>query len=369
MNIKCLNINISLLILSKMSNNNLPYKKYDWNCDQCNELNFGTRIKCRKCSANKPEKYANIINEKAINDWTCNYCKEINFSYRENCRNCMKHKSHTLNNTNYNDITIATWNVCGDHKSEKVKETMWDNRYSKIVTMLNNDKYDVVCLQELRNHSTSSINMKTFLTLLNKFDYCYTPYSEFESGFYIGILYKPSKLIPVAYNQFHYNDSPSNDKICYGVKMKFKNSNNYFWIYTTHLGMESEEKIKSINKIIDKLGDTKEPTIVAGDFNLFNDDNGDMLRNKISEKFTDMAYPLKGLNGTFVGFNHDDYKANKLTDMSRLDYIFCRNIEKKSEAEAVDFSLERLLKRDYPSDHLMIEVKLIVPNNVDQLYW
>lgn len=348
-----------------------PYKKNDWACEKCNELNFGSRIQCRKCD-NKPEHLGalqgahliNKLNEKYIKDWICNNCKEINFSFRDSCRKCLKYQSVTKSDDkiNKNQVTVATWNICNDKRCEKNKHTQWDNRCNKIIAMINNDKYDVVCLQELRNHDTSIMRIKGFLNSLTKYDYSYTPYCEFNTSFYVAILYNSAKFIPVAYDQFHYNNCPENDKICYGVKLKFKNSNNYFWVYTTHLSMDSNDKTRSMNIIADKLGKSTEPVIIAGDYNLFNDDNGDMLRHMATQYFEDMAYPLNGLQGTFIGFDDDEHKAKSLLDMSRLDYIFCRNIKKVNDAEAVDFTAETLNKRDYPSDHLMITVTLVIPD-------
>lgn len=236
--------------------------------------------------------------------------------------------------------------------------------------MLNINKYDIICLQELRNHDTATVKVKNFLNSLTKYDYCYTPYCEFSGDFYVAVLFNPNKFIPIEYNQFHYNNCPENDKICFGVKLKIKNTKKALWVYTTHFSMEADKKNKSMNIITTKLGNTMEPIIIAGDFNLFTDENGENLRAQASHYFTDMAYPLKGASGTFIGFDHDEFKAKELSDMSRLDYIFCRNMKKVSDAEPVDFTNETIIKKDYPSDHLMITVKLEIPDsNYELVSW
>ncbi len=345
-----------------------PTHKNDWTCEKCNELNHSYRTQCRKCN-HKPDNL--VPNVKAVNDWICSNCKDVNFSFRDSCRKCSKHKSVTeeTDQTPTNEITFATWNICNDKRAEKNKNTQWDDRCTKIIAMLNTNKYDVICLQELRNHDTANIKIKNFLNSLTKYDYCYTPYCEFSGSFYVAILYNPAKFIPIDYDQFHYNNCPENDKICFGVKLKIKNSNKAFWVYNTHFSMDSEEKNRSMNIITTKLGNITEPIIIAGDFNLFNDENGENLRLQAANYFTDMAYPLKDVSGTFVGFEHDEFKALDVTNMPRLDYIFCRNMKKIKEAEPVDFTNENIIKRDYPSDHLMITVKLEILDTNNVTYW
>ena len=90
-------------------------------------------------------------------------------------------------------------------------------------------------------------------------------------------------------------------------------------------------------------------------FNFFNDREGIPQRNGMLCHFTDLAYPLKNLSGTFYGYSHDEFKRD-INNMSRLDHIFTKGFKKIDDATAHGWSREMLEKREYPSDHLMIIV-------------
>ena len=56
-------------------------KPGDWNCPNCNDLNFASRNECRKCSTIKP-----VIKKEG--DWYCLNCNDLNFASRIECRKC-----------------------------------------------------------------------------------------------------------------------------------------------------------------------------------------------------------------------------------------------------------------------------------------
>jgi len=59
-------------------------KTGDWDCPQCNALNFASRNECHKCKCYKSK--AKPV-EKKKGDWNCS-CGELNFATRTNCRKC-----------------------------------------------------------------------------------------------------------------------------------------------------------------------------------------------------------------------------------------------------------------------------------------
>lgn len=87
-------------------------KKGDWNCN-CGELNFASRTSCRKCnntpqrphqphkpvepkpSDSIPNKPVNLISIKP-GDWTCESCQTNNFGNRTNCFNCGKDRNKQI---------------------------------------------------------------------------------------------------------------------------------------------------------------------------------------------------------------------------------------------------------------------------------
>ena len=83
---------------SKADNQNNPtsantIKSGDWNCT-CGELNFASRIVCRKCS--NPKNGVAIVNQ---GDWNCT-CGELNFASRIVCRKCQTPR--------YSDVSRAS---------------------------------------------------------------------------------------------------------------------------------------------------------------------------------------------------------------------------------------------------------------------
>ena len=103
---------------------NINYKENnDWICEECKELNFSYRTKCRKCNWNNyktnyckqsragdwfckcgyhnfdgnkkclkcdASEYNNKLSRKG--DWNCN-CGYLNFQKNDNCRKCSKVKT------------------------------------------------------------------------------------------------------------------------------------------------------------------------------------------------------------------------------------------------------------------------------------
>ncbi|XWV24877.1 RNA-binding protein cabeza [Tupanvirus deep ocean] len=91
-------------------------KRGDWNCVSCGELNFASRISCRKCFTNKntnePLYVAGITVKPG--DWLCQVCKspEYNFGSRTNCRQCgaAKPTNNTIINSTNNNNNNTTNN-------------------------------------------------------------------------------------------------------------------------------------------------------------------------------------------------------------------------------------------------------------------
>jgi len=71
-----------LLLYMKMS---LKKQKNDWICNECNELNYSYRTKCRKCNQNNY--YTDFIAISKPGDWHCK-CGYHNYRGNNECRKC-----------------------------------------------------------------------------------------------------------------------------------------------------------------------------------------------------------------------------------------------------------------------------------------
>jgi len=72
-------------------------KPGDWDCPECNTVNFASRTECLKCKCYKSK--AKQI-EKKKGDWNCS-CGELNFASRTTCRKCNKSKDQNTGLMNW----------------------------------------------------------------------------------------------------------------------------------------------------------------------------------------------------------------------------------------------------------------------------
>lgn len=263
-------------------------------------------------------------------------------------------------------IKFATWNVDQARREENYEETKWDNRYESVLKLIEKADADILCIQELRNLDTSKIGVKRFLSLFpENYDFEYAYYSENEHSFALATLYNRTKYYVVNSRRFRYTDRVDEGQICLGLNFVDKETRESFWVYNTHFSIHEEFKWNSVNKVIAELGTTNDKMLIAGDYNFFDDRDGTKQRQKMSEYFIDIAHPLydsydndcKMLSGTFIGFEHDDFKR-EYENMSRLDHIFSRNIKSSEVAIGFGATEELLRTRKYPSDHLMVRVNV-----------
>eukprot|EP01066_Platyproteum_vivax_P006457 Platyproteum_vivax@DN2255_c0_g1_i1.p1 len=66
----------------------------DWECDQCNNINFSKRTRCNKCSAAKPKSNDDVPHWGGPpglfkqGDWACPSCGNVNWARRDTCNIC-----------------------------------------------------------------------------------------------------------------------------------------------------------------------------------------------------------------------------------------------------------------------------------------
>ena len=86
------------------------FGKRGWQCENCNNFNFESRIKCNRCGVKmkpkiiKKQKKETIKKEKTTKksfvektgDWICPNCTNINFAFRQSCNRCQLSKQKPL---------------------------------------------------------------------------------------------------------------------------------------------------------------------------------------------------------------------------------------------------------------------------------
>lgn len=286
-------------------------------------------------------------------------------------------------------LTIMSYNVDKAVREEQFEKTKWINRSPRVAQLINEVKADIVCLQELRElPNTPSVNR--FLSEFDQYRFVIAHRGPSKLSFGQATLYDPEKVFPVDSFPQWLSDTPEEVSDTWAQKRdaawgnivlctKFllvhqgrivKNA-PAFWVFNTHFGLDEEVKTKSCYKLLEIINKTakKQPYIVCGDFNLFPDKDGNKQRKILTEQMKDLgkdAETLSGkkVEGTFIGFDHDEFKADLKNMTSRLDHIFgSETVETVSPVIIYTKTMlpeepEELTTRDYPSDHLPLVAKL-----------
>jgi len=274
---------------------------------------------------------------------------------------------------------FATWNIDQARREEDYEATKFDNRWGGeegavhgILPQIEECNADILCLQELRNLATSRVTVNELLYQVAKrlgYDYLHAYYGPDDISFALCIFYKRNKfyvadrrqiILPLADEK-----KPNLTRIALFAKFQPIDQTSgrrledlAFWVGCTHFGLEEQEKHDSATKLSDFLQTLDAPFLCAGDFNFFDDRDGEKHRRIMLEKTVDAAYPLANASGTFMGFEHDAFKQ-PFERMSRLDHVFHRGFSQKfflnpSSSASAFGDMELVRARKYPSDHLMI---------------
>jgi endonuclease/exonuclease/phosphatase family metal-dependent hydrolase len=286
-------------------------------------------------------------------------------------------------------LKVLQYNVDMCVREEKFEETKWINRKERVIKIINEIDADIVCLQELRNlDGNETINQ--FLSRFTQYHYKLEYRNPSTYSFGNAILYKPTKIYPTKTMKNWLSKTPDivSDSfvnkegdipkgfgfIIMGILFhhvengKIVVGKEPFWVYNTHLGLEEklkEEQVKSIINILDV-----NTMILCGDFNFFPDKDGDKQRLMLTTHLNDLgkgAKTLQGrsIEGTFVGYEHDEFKADLSNMVSRLDNVFAsKDVHAESAILYTRTMLtpepEELTSRSTPSDHLPLIVTIVV---------
>lgn len=263
-------------------------------------------------------------------------------------------------------FTFATFNIDQARREENYVETMFNNRWPHLKKLIVDANADVLCLQELRNLETSSISVTDLLHEVSKlgYDYKHAYYGPDPIAFALCIFYKRDKffvsgldlnLLPLADEK-----KPNLSRILLSLKLRDLQSGKEFVVNTTHFGLEENEKEASarfVRDYLEGLNQANLPYLCAGDYNFFDDKDGEKHRSILLSSSCDIAHPLSNASGTFIGFRHDEF-CQPFEKMSRLDHIFTNDKVSLLAPASVFGDLELVKRREYPSDHLMIVAKV-----------
>lgn len=291
------------------------------------------------------------------------------------------------------NFKFLQYNVDQAMREEKFESTKWNSRVERIEKLILDTKADIICLQEMRRLPDAVKTVNQFLSSFEEyyFDIGYRNSNLLSFG--QATLYNPNKFFAKQVVKKWLSDTPEimSDTfstspagscgfayLVLGTQFQFvfegKVVENVkpFWVFNTHFALDEEVKRKSciaLLKIVKEIAKDEE-FVVSGDFNMFPDKEGALHRSIITKELQDLgkgALTLGGkhVEGTFVGFEHDEFKADLSNMVSRLDNIFGSSHIVGTNPTLytktmLDVEPEELTTRDYPSDHLPLLLDITI---------
>ena len=251
--------------------------------------------------------------------------------------------------SNYSErINIMTYNIRLDTEADGIN--MWDNRKEGIVSLIKEERVDILGIQE---------GLPSQIEYLSKQLDGYSMIGEGRDGGNNGeysAIYYNNKMKLIETETFWLSETPEIPSIGWDAAIKrittvglFKmiDSDKELLVYNSHfdhIGKIAREK--SVGVILNHIKENdyqNTALIVMGDFNAKPDDLPiELLSEELDDSFK--ILPIENPIGTFNGFDLD----SKLLD--RIDYIFTKNI-KITNYKHLDKKLSSGL---WPSDHLPI---------------
>lgn len=247
-------------------------------------------------------------------------------------------------------VKVCSFNIRYDSGIDGINS--WENRKSLLINFLNNEKIDIICLQEVLHHQYNYFTQKLV-------DYQAVGVGRNDGktkGEYVPIFIKKKKFEIVEKGTFWLSENPSvigskgwdadQPRIVTWVLIKVRKSGKTFLVANTHFdNIGKIARLESANLIGQWVNSQPFPVILTGDFN-----EGPQSRaystivnqhhiwdcNKI-------ARSLSGVGYTFHSFNHLHQKQR-----DRIDYVFVKNVKK---VKRVEIPREEAINGIFLSDH------------------
>lgn len=283
------------------------------------------------------------------------------------------------------ELTLASYNIRYANKGDSLKGNAWSERAPIIAQLVEFHDFDIFGTQEGLHQQLNDLK-----SLAPNYDYVGKGRADGKnSGEFSAIFYKTNKFKLLDKGDFWLSsetDYPNKGwdaalpRICSWGQFEHVESGNIFYFFNVHfdhVGVEARKE--SAKLILDKIKTIADnyPTILAGDFNVDqNNESYKLLNNSSILKDAYEEAPIKyALNGTFNNFDPNskrddridhifltkDFKVERygiLTDTYRST-VKSDNADKSSNPTKGSSQSEARL----PSDHfpVMIKVKLILP--------
>ena len=304
-------------------------------------------------------------------------------------------KIHTTSSTQ-KSVKFMTYNVDQAVREEKVEATKWANRCDRVRKSIVEENCDLIHLQEMRNLDNNISPEEWLCSLDRKYKFIVSYRNPSKYSFGQATVYDSSKLFPVQVLTRWLSDTPnvpsdtwedqkgqtgfgSNAlfvQFAFVENEKIVTNCESFWSVNIHFPLDEDIKTKACQKLLELIDDICDfdRVVLSGDFNFFFDGNRmgakhlsimeAALTNISKNKLT--SQELRNINGTFVGYPHDEFCAKDPRNPdSCLDYIFVDcdvkyddNVTVLTKTFLENEPTELSEPYSLPSDHLALVAQL-----------
>jgi len=269
------------------------------------------------------------------------------------------------------NFSFATCNIDQSYREERCDATKWDNRCEAAVELLRSSTADILCVQELRSLDCSRYSADDVIAMVTKgtrYGVCRWHHNRhMPCG--AAIFYDRTRfdLMETKIVRYCTNDGIENGRSHFYAKFTATDTGVEFGVINVHFPEQEKRKWEALDALLSLTRSVTHPLIIAGSYNFFDDLEGGAMRDNMSDKYTDAAWPLyepatdQCLSGTFYGYASDPH-CKEFDDMSRLDHIFISSGVSRLRRAEVHVTHGKPFPRDrsYPTDHLMIMVHLSI---------
>jgi endonuclease/exonuclease/phosphatase family metal-dependent hydrolase len=231
---------------------------------------------------------------------------------------------------------FASYNVGKARREEAHEETKWMRREARVAALIRLINADIVCLQEMRALPNTTPTTQFLAELGYYYELGYRTASPIAFG--QAILYNPAKFFVLETKRKWISatpdepvEDPNTSSLLLGVRFHpveggaLDKTQTPFWVWNAHFQLDEQWKTDACT-LLKGIIHSEEPYFVAGDLNLFPDRRAAeqrailaFLQDLGAGARTSQAGRL--CEGTFVGYEHDEFKADLANMVSRLDHI------------------------------------------------
>ncbi len=224
------------------------------------------------------------------------------------------------------DITVGTYNVRYYNNHDSIDGNGWDQRHKVIISIINNNEFDILGTQEVRHNQLLDLNKG-----LPDYDYVGIGRDDGKTaGEYAAIFYKKTKFDLVDSGHFWLAEDTSKPnkgwdashiRICTWARLWDKKKRKTIYFFNLHMDHKGKIAIqKSTDLVLDKIKSIakKDAVVLTGDFN-FDQIHRCYAKINNSGILTDsynVAKKRHAPNGTVNHFR-PDVKTNE-----RIDHLF-----------------------------------------------